>query len=73
MKKSKRLAKNNETLSSKNRLNWDEIEKDYWKKFEKNNFNIALNVLYENKQEICLAYTSKYISVHMEMVGIILQ
>lgn len=73
MKKSKRPAKNNDTLPSINRLNWDETEKDYWKKFEKNNFDIALNVLYENELEICLTYTSKYISAHMEIVGIILQ
>ena len=34
-------------------------EKDDWKKFEKNNVTIALNVLYANKEKIYSAYVSK--------------
>ena len=34
-------------------------EKDDWKKFEKNNVTIALNVLYAKKEKIYPAYVSK--------------
>ena len=37
-------------------------EKDDWKKFEKNNVTIVLNVLYVKKEKIYPAYVSKYIS-----------
>ena len=37
-------------------------EKDDWKKFEKNNVTIVLNVLYVKKEKIHPAYVSKYIS-----------
>ena len=48
-----------------NQYNWKDIkfpsDKD-WKKFEQNNKEIALNVLFvpHNKKETELAYTSKY-------------
>ena len=35
-------------------------EKNYWKKFEKNNLTIALNVLYAKKDKIYPAYVSKH-------------
>ena len=34
-------------------------EKGDWKKFEKNNVTIALNVLYVKKEKICPAYVLK--------------
>ena len=34
-------------------------EKDDWKKYEKNNVTIALNVLYAKKEKIYSAYVSK--------------
>ena len=49
-----------------NQYNWKDIkfpsDKEDWKKFEQNNKEIALNVLFvpHNKKEIELAYTSKY-------------
>ena len=47
-----------------NKYNWEGIhfpsEKDEWRKFEKNNITIALNVLYVKKQKIYPAYVSKY-------------
>ena len=49
-----------------NKYNWKDInfpsEKEDWKKFEQNNKEIALNVLFvpHNKKEIELAYKSKY-------------
>ena len=49
-----------------NQYNWKGIkfpsDKEDWKKFEQNNKEIALNVLFvpHNKKEIELAYTSKY-------------
>ena len=49
-----------------NQYNWKDIkfpsEKEGWKKFEQNNKEIALNVLFvpHNKKEIEPAYTSKY-------------
>ena len=40
--------------------NWEgiNVEKDDWKKFEKNNLTIALNVLYAKKEKIYPAYVS---------------
>ena len=35
-------------------------EKDDWKKFEKNNVTIALNVLYAKKENVYPAYVSKH-------------
>ena len=49
-----------------NQYNWKDIkfpsDKEDWKKFEQNNKEIALNVLFvpHNKKEIELAYTSNY-------------
>ena len=49
-----------------NQYNWKDIklpsDKEDWKKFEKNNKEVALNVLFvpHNKEEIEPAYTSKY-------------
>ena len=49
-----------------NQYNWKDIkfpsDKEDWKKFEQNNKEIALNVLFvpHNKKEIEPAYTSKY-------------
>ena len=49
-----------------NKYNWEGMdfpsEKDDWKKFEKNNLTIVLNVLYVKKEKIYPAYVSKYIS-----------
>ena len=36
------------------------LEKDDWKKFEKNNVTVALNVLYAKKEETYSAYVSKH-------------
>ena len=48
-----RVRKNNPFM---NKYNWKGInfplEKDDWKKFEKNNVTIALNVLYAKKEKI---------------------
>ena len=39
------------------KYNWEGIdypsEKDYWKKFEKNNLTITLNVLYTKAEKVC--------------------
>ena len=47
-----------------NKYNWEGInypsEKDDWKKIEKNNIAIALNVLYAKKEKIYPAYVSKH-------------
>ena len=49
-----------------NQYNWKDIkfpsDKEDWKRFEQNNKEIALNVLFvlHNKKEIEPAYTSKY-------------
>ena len=49
-----------------NHYNWKDIklpsDKEDWKKFEQNNKEIALNILYvpHNKKEIEIAYKSKY-------------
>ena len=46
------------------KYNWEGIrfpsEKDEWRKFEKNNITIALNVLYVKKEKIYPAYVSKH-------------
>ena len=55
-----------------NKYNWEEInfpsQKDNWRKFEKNNVTIALNVLYAKKQKIYPAYVLKYNSDHEKQV-----
>ena len=47
-----------------NKCNWEGTnflsEKEDWKKIEKNNVTIALNVLYAKKEKIYPAYVSKY-------------
>ena len=47
-----------------NRYNWERItfpsEKNDWKKFDKNNVTITLNVLYAKKENIYPAYVSKH-------------
>ena len=47
-----------------NKSNWEEInfppEKDDWKKCEKNNLTITLNILYAKKEKIYPAYVSKH-------------
>ena len=54
--------KQNEPLI--NKYNWEEInypsKKDVWKKFEKNNVTIALNILYTKK--IYPTYVSNHIT-----------
>ena len=53
-----------------NQHNWKDMkfpwDKEDWKKFEQNNEEVALNVLFvpHNKKEIELAYTSKYNYTH---------
>ena len=55
-----------------NKYNWEGInyssKKDDWKKFEKNNVAIALNVLYVKKEKIYPAYVSKHNSNHGKRV-----
>ena len=55
-----------------NKYNWEGInyssKKDDWKKFEKNNVAIALNVLYVKKEKIYPAYVSKHNSNHGKQV-----
>ena len=57
-----------------NQYNWKDTkfssDKEDWKKFEQNNKEIALNVLFvpHNKKEIELAYTSKYNGKHKKQV-----
>ena len=47
-----------------NKYNWDRknfpSEKYNWKKSEKKNVTIALNVLYAKKEKICPAFVSKH-------------
>ena len=47
-----------------NKCNWEEInipsEIDEWKKIEKNNVRIALNVLYAKKEKLYPAYVLKH-------------
>ena len=57
MKKSKKICKEKHKVKPFiNKYNWGKInfpsEKDDWKKFEKNNVAIALNVLYAKKEKI---------------------
>ena len=47
-------------------------EKDDWKKFEKNNVTIALNVLYAKEEKIYPAYVSKHNSNHKKQVIILM-
>ena len=46
------------------KYNWERVNYpskiDDWKKFEKNNPTIVLNILYTNEKEILSAYTSKH-------------
>ena len=57
-----------------NRYSWKDIkfpsDKEYWKNFEQNNKEIALNILFvpHNKKEIEPAYTSKYNYKHKKQV-----
>ena len=45
-----------------NKYKWEIMnvpsKKDYWKKFEKNNVTISVNVLYSKKEKIYLGYVS---------------
>ena len=60
----KRSAKNKKIKPFINKYNWEGInfpsEKDDWKKFEKNNVTIALNVLHAKKEKIYPTYVSKH-------------
>ena len=57
------LGKNPEGIATLNKYDWEGInfpsEKDNWKKIEKNNVTIALDVLYAIKEEIYPTYVSK--------------
>ena len=59
-----------------NTYNWERInypsEKDDWKKFEKNNVTIALNVLYAKKEKIYPAYVSKHNSNREKQVALLM-
>ena len=61
-KNQKRSAKNNKNQT--NKYNYEEInfspETDDWRKFEKNNVTIALNILNAKKEKICSAYVPKH-------------
>ena len=46
--------------------------KDDWKKTEKNNFKIALNILYAEKEKIYPAYVSKHNSSRQKQVIILM-
>ena len=56
--------RNSEIKSFIDKYNWEGInypsEKDDWKKFEKNNLRIALNVLYAKNGKMYPAYVSKH-------------
>ena len=62
----KTLKKISKLKPYKNKYNWKNIkflsDKEDWKKFEQNNKEIALNILFvpHNKKEIRPAYISKY-------------
>ena len=62
LRNKKRSAKNNKKKTFYEKYNWEGInfpsEKDDWKKFEKNNVTIALNVLYAKKEKniSCLCF-----------------
>ena len=62
MKKSKNLQRITKIKPFINKYNWEGInfqsEKDDWKKIEKNNRTIALNVFYAKKEKIYIAYIS---------------
>ena len=66
--KSRRNRKNPERITKtkpfKSKYKWEEInfpsEKDDWKRFEKNNVTIAINVLSAKKGKIYPAYISKH-------------
>ena len=55
-----------------NKYNWERInyqsEEDDWKKLEKNNLTIALDILYAKKEKICPGHVSKHNSVREEQV-----
>ena len=57
------LGKNPEGIATLNKYDWEGInfpsEKYNWKKIEKNNVTIALDVLYAIKEEIYPTYVSK--------------
>ena len=59
-----------------NKYDWEGInypsEKDDWKKIEKNNVTIALNVLYAKKEKIYQAYVSKHNSNCQKQVIILM-
>ena len=59
-----------------NKYNWERInyqsEEDDWKKIEKNNLTIALNILYAKKEKICPGCVSKHNSVREEQVIILI-
>ena len=71
-KHAERITKNKPFI---NKYKWEGInfppEKDDWKKFEKNNATIALNVLYAKKEKIYLTYVSKQNSTHEKQVVIL--
>ena len=62
----KKLKKKKKIKPFINKYNWEGInipsEKDDWKKFEKDNVIIAVNVLYTKKEKIYPAYVSKFTS-----------
>ena len=55
-----------------NKYNWERIsylsEKDNWKKIEKNNLTIALDVLYAKNEKVYPAYISKHNSSREKQV-----
>ena len=57
------LGKNPEGIATLNKYDWEGInfpsEKDNWKKTEKNNITIVLDVLYAIKEKIYPTYVSK--------------
>ena len=68
MKKQKKKKKNLQRITKIepfiNKYKWEGInfpsEKDDWKKIEKNNVTIALNIFYAKKEKIYPFYVSKY-------------
>ena len=60
------------TKPSINKYNWEGInyasEKDYWKKFEKDNVKVALNVLHAKKEKVYSPCVSKHNSHREEQV-----
>ena len=59
-----------------NKYNWEGInfasQKDDWRKFEKNNVTISLNVLYAKQEKIYPAYVSKHNSNREKQVIILM-